>query len=162
MACFGSPMSTIVAWPENARFSTSHCTGSVSWNSSTSTMRHRARIRVKRLRYAIEADAALRALSFPPMLLITLAENAIKHGIEPKRGPGQVTISAARDGDSLRVSVSDDGVGLQLGVGGGLGLANVRAQLDTLFDGRASFDLRNLPAGGVRAEMSVPVQGDAA
>ncbi len=115
-----------------------------------------------RLRYAIEADAALRALPFPPMLLITLAENAIKHGIEPKRGPGQVTISAARDGDSLRVSVIDDGVGLQLGVGGGLGLANVRAQLDTLFDGRASFDLRNLPAGGVRAEMTVPVQGDAA
>lgn len=115
-----------------------------------------------RLRYAIEADAALRALPFPPMLLITLAENAIKHGIEPKRGPGLVTISAARDGDRLRVSVADDGVGLQLGVGGGLGLANVRAQLDTLFDGRAAFDLRNLPAGGVRAEMAVPLQEPAA
>lgn len=110
-----------------------------------------------RLRYAIEAEAALRALPFPPMLLITLAENAIKHGIEPKRGPGLVTISAVSEGERLRVSVIDDGVGLQLGVGGGLGLANVRAQLDTLFDGRATFDLRNLPAGGVRAEMVVPL-----
>lgn len=115
-----------------------------------------------RLRYVIEADAALRALPFPPMLLITLAENAIKHGIEPKRGPGQVTISAACEDDRLRVSVIDDGVGLQLGVGSGLGLVNVRAQLDTLFDGRASFDLRNLPTGGVRAEMVVPLRESAA
>ena len=45
MACFGSPISTIVAWPRKARSSTCHCTGSVSWNSSTSTIFQRPRIR---------------------------------------------------------------------------------------------------------------------
>jgi signal transduction histidine kinase len=110
-----------------------------------------------RLRHAIEADAALRALPFPPMLLITLVENAIKHGVEPKPGPGRVTIEAAREGEGLRVCVIDDGLGLDTGVGGGLGLANVRAQLETLYRGRARFSLQGEPARGVRASLWVPV-----
>jgi signal transduction histidine kinase len=110
-----------------------------------------------RLRHAIEVDAALRALPFPPMLLITLVENAIKHGVEPKPGPGRVTIEAAREGDGLRVSVIDDGLGLDTGVGSGLGLANVRAQLETLYPGRARFSLQGEPARGVRASLWVPV-----
>jgi two-component sensor histidine kinase len=114
-----------------------------------------------RLQYAVEADPALRALAFPPMLLITLVENAIKHGIEPKLGPGRVTITATRDGDTLQVTVADDGMGLQPGVGGGLGLANVRAQLDALYAGRASFDLRSQAAHGVRAELRIPLDEQA-
>ncbi len=110
-----------------------------------------------RLSYAIEADAALRALSFPPMLLISLVENAIKHGIEPKRGPGTVTITAARDEAMLSVSVIDDGLGLQPGVGGGLGLANVRAQLETRYGARAGFQLVGAPACGARAELRIPL-----
>jgi sensor histidine kinase YesM len=119
------------------------------------------------LRYAIEADAELRALPFPPMLLISLVENAIKHGIEPKRGPGMVTILAERQADMLSVSVIDDGLGLQPGIGGGLGLANVRAQLETRYGPRAGFQLVGEPAGGARAELRIPfddgtLQGDRA
>lgn len=110
-----------------------------------------------RLQHAVEVDASLRDAAFPPMLLITLVENAIKHGIEPKPGPGRVTISATRDGDALHVVVDDDGVGLQPGVGGGLGLANVRAQLDALYGKRATFDLRSRGTGGVRAELRLPM-----
>ena len=110
-----------------------------------------------RLSYAIEVDAGLRALSFPPMLLISLVENAIKHGIEPKRGPGVVTIIAARHDDMLTVSVIDDGLGLQPGVGGGLGLANVRAQLETRYGARAGFQLVSEPARGARAELRIPL-----
>jgi sensor histidine kinase YesM len=103
----------------------------------------------------------VRALGFPPLLLITLVENAIKHGIEPKPGPGRIDISAVRDGDLLQVTVADDGRGLQPGVGGGLGLVNLRAQLDTLYAGRATFELRSDPARGARAELRIPV-GDRA
>lgn len=110
-----------------------------------------------RLQYVVEAEPALRSLAFPPMLLITLVENAIKHGIEPKPGPGRVTISATRDDDTLQVTVTDDGMGLQPGVGVGLGLANVRAQLDALYAGRASFDLRSQDSQGVRAELLIPL-----
>jgi signal transduction histidine kinase len=114
-----------------------------------------------RLSYAIDADAALRALPFPPMLLISLVENAIKHGIEPKRGPGKVTIMAARDEDMLTVRVIDDGIGLQPGIGGGLGLANVRAQLDTRYGARAGFQLIGEPARGARAELRIPLDDSA-
>ena len=114
-----------------------------------------------RLRYAIEADAALRALPFPPMLLISLVENAIKHGIEPKCGPGMVTIMAARDEDMLTVRVIDDGIGLQPGIGGGLGLANVRAQLETRYGARADFQLISEPARGARAELRTPLDDPA-
>jgi signal transduction histidine kinase len=109
-----------------------------------------------RLQHAVEVDASLRDAAFPPMLLITLVENAIKHGIEPKPGPGRVTVSATRDGDALHVLVDDDGIGLQPGIGGGLGLANVRAQLDALYGKRATFELRSRPEGGVRAELRLP------
>jgi two-component sensor histidine kinase len=114
-----------------------------------------------RLQYRVEADADLRALAFPPMLLITLVENAIKHGIEPKPGRGQVEIVAEREGDTLRIAVIDDGLGLRLGVGGGLGLANVRAQLDALYSNRATFEIRSQPDGGVCAELRIPIDVDA-
>jgi sensor histidine kinase YesM len=110
------------------------------------------------LQYAIEAGPELRALSFPPLLLISLVENAVKHGIEPKRGPGRIAISAAREGDALVVAVTDDGVGLQPGVGGGLGLANVRAQLETRYSGRAAFTLSSAPASGAHAELRIPLE----
>lgn len=113
-----------------------------------------------RMTHALDVDPALRALPFPPMLLITLVENAIKHGLEPKRGAGKVTIAAERDGDRLRVAVIDDGVGLQPGLGGGLGLDNVRSQLDALYAHRASFDLRSAPTGGARAQIEVPLDDD--
>jgi hypothetical protein len=110
-----------------------------------------------RLSYSIDVDDALRALPFPPMLLISLVENAIKHGIEPKPGPGKVTIAAERRERDLHVSVIDDGLGLRLGVGGGLGLANVRAQLDTRYGSRAGFQLTGEPARGARAELRIPL-----
>jgi signal transduction histidine kinase len=112
-----------------------------------------------RLQYAIEVEPALRTMEYPPMLLITLVENAVKHGIEPKRGPGRVKVIAVREGDRLRVDVEDDGVGLQPGIGGGLGLANLRAQLDALFGARAGFELRGLAGQGTQAVLWIPIDG---
>ena len=111
-----------------------------------------------RLSYVVEADPALRAVAFPPSILITLVENAIKHGIELKPGPGQVRILASRHGGSLLVRVVDDGAGLQPGLGGGMGLANVREQLAGRYGGRASFHLRPLSDAGVSAEISIPME----
>lgn len=114
-----------------------------------------------RLSHAIEVDPALRELPFPPLLLISLVENAVKHGIEPRPGPGTITLSAERDGDALRLRVIDDGLGLQPGVGGGLGLANVRAQLEAHYGDRAEFALRSRPPHGACAELRIPLGGDA-
>ena len=111
-----------------------------------------------RLTYDVRADQALRAAPFPPSLLITLVENAIKHGIEPRPGPGRIEIDAVRDGDTLRVQVRDDGAGLQPGLSTGVGLANVREQLAARYGARAAFVLS--PAAesrGVCAEIRVPL-----
>ena len=111
-----------------------------------------------RLAYAVQVDPALRDLSFPPSLLITLVENAIKHGIEPRPGPGRIEVRASCDGDRLSVQVIDNGAGLQPGTGNGMGLANVREQLQSRFGGAAGFQLRPLQSGGAVAEVSIPVE----
>ncbi|WP_448672970.1 sensor histidine kinase [Pseudoxanthomonas mexicana] len=111
-----------------------------------------------RLTYDMRADEALRAAPFPPSLLITLVENAIKHGIEPRPGPGRIEIDAVRDGDALRVQVRDDGAGLQPGLSTGVGLANVREQLAARYGARAAFVLSPAAQGrGVCAEIRVPL-----
>ena len=111
-----------------------------------------------RLTYDVRADEVLRAAPFPPSLLITLVENAIKHGIEPRPGPGRIEIDAVREGDALRVQVRDDGAGLQPGLSTGVGLANVREQLAARYGARAAFVLSPAAEGrGVCAEIRVPL-----
>ncbi len=109
-----------------------------------------------RLHYAVEVETTLRDVLFPPSILITLVENAIKHGIEPKPGAGRIEVRASIEEDCLKVQVIDNGAGLQPGLGSGLGLANVREQLASRFGDRASFSLRPLEAGGAIAEVRIP------
>jgi signal transduction histidine kinase len=107
----------------------------------------------------VDAPDEARALPFPPLVLLTLVENAIKHGLEPKVGPGTVTISAANeDGGRLRVAVADDGVGLQGGVKHGLGLSNVRASLRARYGDRASLTLEGGPDGGTTAIVRIDTE----
>ena len=108
-----------------------------------------------RLEVRVEASEAARALPFPPLILLTLVENAVTHGIEPKPGPGTIAIVATLDGNLLTVGVEDDGVGLAPGMIAGLGLTNVRAQLASLFGERASLDIESRPEGGVRARIRI-------
>jgi len=80
-----------------------------------------------RLRWDTDVDGEARSMMFPPMLLQPLVENAVRHGIEPKIGGGAIRIRATLDDRSLRIEVSDTGVGLLNKDSSGAGLANVRA-----------------------------------
>lgn len=111
-----------------------------------------------RLRYAIDLPDDLAEHSFPPSLQITLVENAVKHGVEPRPGPGGIHLSAASHQGRLQVSVSDDGAGLQPGLGSGTGLANVRAHLAQRYGGHARFQLTSRPGGGVVATLDLPME----
>ena len=115
----------------------------------------------ERLRFAVQVPEGLRSAEFPPMMLQSLVENAIHHGVEPKPEGGEVRVSAAVLDGQLEVAVMDSGVGLNASSGaasanGGLGLANVRERLARLYPGRASFGLEPLPSGGVVAKIRVP------
>ena len=110
-------------------------------------------------RLAMEVDVpdALRAISMPPMMLQTLVENAIKHGLEPKPGGGTVWIFARRDEDRVMVTVADNGQGFGVATGGtGIGLKNVRERLRLIYGERASLSVvANVP-DGVAATIAVP------
>jgi hypothetical protein len=113
-----------------------------------------------RLTWEIAVPKALRHLTFPPMLLQPLVENAIRHGLEPKLGSGRLCVSAREENDQLALNVSDDGVGLA-GKSHfvGVGLANVRERLATLFGPAARLELVENAAAGLTAQLWIPKPG---
>jgi signal transduction histidine kinase len=112
-----------------------------------------------RLHYSICAPEALKVAELPPLLLQPLVENALKHGIEPAVSGGEIRIEARREQDSLCLRVTDTGVGLNASSPEGVGLANVRARLSSLYGDRGRLALYNLEPHGVVAEITMPLQG---
>jgi signal transduction histidine kinase len=115
-----------------------------------------------RLRYEIDVAAELRSTPIPPAALLTLVENAIKHGLAPQTAGGTVRVSARREGGSVVLSVADDGAGLRAASGRGLGLANVRARVQGLYGGAASLRLASAAEGGTMATIRLPFVSSAA
>ena len=111
------------------------------------------------LRFSIDADAALEEAEFPPMLLITLVENAIKHGLEPAGG-GCVAVRARRRGNLLQVAVLDDGAGFGATAtsGTGVGLVNIRRQLIARYQNRARLTLEGREPHGACATIELPLR----
>jgi len=109
-----------------------------------------------RLRYAIDVAPDLRGNRVPPAALLTLVENAIKHGLAPRKRGGALRIAAHREGGWLVVSVADDGIGLRAVSGRGSGLANVRARIQGLYGGDASLRLASAAEGGTTATLRLP------
>jgi len=111
-----------------------------------------------RLHLQIDVAQHLHSQPFPPMMLQTLVENAIKHGLESKPGGGTVWILARADERSVAVTVADDGRGFSAEGGGtGIGLRNVRERLRLAFGSAAAFAIvANFPAG-VAATITVPL-----
>jgi sensor histidine kinase YesM len=112
-----------------------------------------------RLTFRIDVPQELRNHPFPPNLLISLVENAIKHGIEPAADGGMVGVEAHRSGDTIVVSVFDTGRGLAAGgttAGAGVGLANVRDRLAALYGSRGRFTLEPGEPRGARATLALP------
>src|SRR4051812_11482524 len=115
-----------------------------------------------RLDSAIDAPEALLRARVPPMMLATLVENAVKHGIGPLAEGGAIRVKAERAGDALTLSVADNGRGLTAASGSGVGLANVRARLAALYGERAGLRLELNTPRGVVAIISLPVALDPA
>ncbi len=124
-----------------------------------------------RLRVELDLPDALAGTPVPPLLLQPLVENAIKHGLEPKRGGGLIRVQAAAEAGELVLRVTDTGVGptapAQAGqapspsatAGTGFGLAQVRERLATLYGAPASLSLQPGPpeAGGTIVTLRWPL-----
>lgn len=118
-----------------------------------------------RLEVDIQVPPILMNAVFPPMILQSLVENAIKHGIEPKPEGGRITILARTQDEQLWVEVSDTGVGLPDGDifgtstnGTGLGLDNIRKRLALLYPGASRIELRSGHGGGTTVRLVIPYQ----
>jgi sensor histidine kinase YesM len=110
----------------------------------------------QRLRFSLALAPGLATVQVPSMILLTLVENAIKHGIEPALRGGEITVSAEEEGASLCLRVHDSGVGLPAEPGEGAGLDNVRRRLQLAYGETASLTLRDADPG-VIAEITLPL-----
>jgi hypothetical protein len=116
----------------------------------------------ERLRFSIDVDGAALDAALPPMVLPTLVENAVKHGLSALPEGGEVRVRAQRVDHQLIVEVADTGAGFTGASGSGVGLANTRARLAALYGSGAGLTLRNNLPHGVLAEVRVPYSAAAA
>jgi two-component system LytT family sensor kinase len=124
-----------------------------------------------RLQVKIAVDPAVAMEQIPSLMLQPIVENALKHGLGPKPGPGHLWITAEADGNQVRLRVEDDGVGPAIGVlelngsngrSNGVGLENVAQRLNALYQdqGRMTIEVRH--AGGTRVTILLPRESGAA
>jgi sensor histidine kinase YesM len=116
----------------------------------------------ERLSFELQLPDTLADEAVPPAMLISLVENAIKHGLEPALDGGHMRISARRDGATLTVEVSDTGVGLGApvtGSSGSVGLANIRERLAAIYGEDATLSVReNMPHGVIASLIITTLQ----
>ena len=112
----------------------------------------------ERLQPVVSVPEGLKSAVFPSMMLQTLVENAIKHGLEPKAEGGRLEIDAEVVDGQLAVHVIDTGKGFAPQAESGVGLANIRERLRTLYNGRAELITSVPPAGGTCATIKVPYE----
>ncbi len=126
-------------------------------NAYLSIMQTRMR---ERLQFSVTAAPELDDVPLPPALIMTLVENAVKHGIEPSRDGGRIDVVAIREADDVVITVADTGVGLvataHKEVGSGLGLANVSERLRAIYADRASVSLSENKPHGCNAVVRLP------
>jgi sensor histidine kinase YesM len=119
-------------------------------------------MRIPRLSFTLDCPDDLRDCAMPPLMLISLVENAVKHGIEPKKGAVQISVTASKVqnqfGEQLCLTVADNGVGFGVSSSGsGIGLSNIRERLKQLYAGKASLELSMREQGGIEAQILLPL-----
>lgn len=109
-----------------------------------------------RLRTNVELSPDFQETQVPSMVLLTLVENAIKHGLEPSLTGGEINVSVEERDDGLFVLVRDTGVGLSEQPGQGVGLQNVRERLRLMYGQSSGLELSEQLDGGVLVEVKIP------
>lgn len=111
-----------------------------------------------RLRYRLDIAPDALGLHCPPLSLMTLVENAVRHGLDPSEEGGEIAISASVESERLRLRVQDSGVGWRATSSAGTGLAGLRERLKLSFGADAFLRISEVPPHGVLAEVELPAQ----
>jgi signal transduction histidine kinase len=114
----------------------------------------------KRLNYEVNFAPEVADIPIPPAMVMTLVENAIKHGLEPSLEGGTVNVTAHAEGEQVIVTVADTGVGLvekaHKEAGSGLGLSNISERLQAIYAGGATMELGANQPRGFKAVLKLP------
>jgi len=114
-----------------------------------------------RLSVEVDVDPRLHDVLVPHLVLQPLVENAVKHGIAARPGPGRIAVSARADGGRIVLSVADDGPGTSADSasrGEGIGLANTRARLAQLYGAAAALAVESAAGRGTRVTVTLPLR----
>lgn len=112
-----------------------------------------------RLQFELHVDESALTLRCPPMSLLTLVENSVRHGIDPSEEGGRIDVHATLRDGRCRVQISDTGVGMRSTVIGlGTGMATLRERMSLAFGGDAALLISAVTPHGVRAELDFPAQ----
>ena len=121
-----------------------------------------------RLRFDFEIDESLYPALVPKLSLQPIVENAITHGLEPKVAPGKIQLAAYREGEQLRIKISDDGVGMsqeqlesfrrKRQTGQGYGIQNVDERIQLLFGEDYGLEIDSAEGQGVTVIYKIPLQ----
>ncbi len=112
-----------------------------------------------RLKFAMRSDPGMRDLQCPPMTLLTLVENAVRHGIDPSETGGSIEVDLRLVAGRCVAAVTDTGLGIKAtGTGLGTGLAALRERLHLSFGADADLRLSEITPHGVRADLSFPAR----
>jgi sensor histidine kinase YesM len=106
-----------------------------------------------RLQFSVAKLPALAGLRFPAMALLTLVENAVRHGIDPSMTGGSIEVGGTQVDGEVTLWVSDTGVGMSEMAQPGTGLSNLRTRLQAFYGADAHLDLHEQPPHGVRVEL---------
>ena len=113
-----------------------------------------------RMESVVHVPDGLKSAVFPSMMLQTLVENAIKHGLAKRADAGRIEISARIVADRLELSVRDDGIGMTASEREGVGLSNTRERLHTLYgaDARVTIQAPRDGGGGTEVVLTLPLR----
>jgi two-component system LytT family sensor kinase len=121
----------------------------------------------ERLSVRMDVDPAVGGARIPSLILQPVVENAIKHGLAPKIGPGHLHIRAGRDGGFIKLEVEDDGIGFADPAMApenerrGVGLKIIAERLKTLYQAGASLEFESVKALGSRVTILIPLEAEA-
>ncbi|MGH8500606.1 MAG: sensor histidine kinase, partial [Methylococcales bacterium] len=112
-----------------------------------------------RLQFSLQVEDVALSIFCPPMTLLTLVENAVRHGIDPSEEGGRIEVRVSVREGRCRIGVLDSGVGLRQGTEGlGTGLATLQERLQLAFGNDVQVSLAELEPRGVCAKLEFPVR----